>query len=398
MTKKPFEGIRVVDFTQVVSGPYATFQLAALGAEVIKIERREGEDLRRTNISRKWSDLGLAPIFIALNSGKRGIALDLTKPEAVEIIRKLVAEADVVVENFRPGVMDRLGIGYRTLSEINSKIIYCAISAFGQTGPEREAAGYDGKIQALSGIMAMTGHESTGPTRAGFAVCDVISGSTAAFAIAAALRQRDQTGKGQFIDVSMLEASLAFMSSQVADYTIADHVEKLSGNYSISRKPTANLLKAGSGSLLFAVNNEKQFRALMTALGRPDVISDPRFSNWKTRKENEKALVEIIEECLATKSASDWEQLLDAAGAPCATVRRIDEILEHPQIRSREVLKTIDTPHGPLRLIATGFKLAHGDAEISSIAPGVGEHSAEVLEELGYSASEIAALAVSQII
>jgi crotonobetainyl-CoA:carnitine CoA-transferase CaiB-like acyl-CoA transferase len=294
--------------------------------------------------------------------------------------------------------MDRLGIGYRTLSEINSKIIYCAISAFGQTGPEREAAGYDGKIQALSGIMAMTGHESTGPTRAGFAVCDVISGSTAAFAIAAALRQRDQTGKGQFIDVSMLEASLAFMSSQVADYTIADHVEKLSGNYSISRKPTANLLKAGSGSLLFAVNNEKQFRALMTALGRPDVISDPRFSNWKTRKENEKALVEIIEECLATKSASDWERLLDAAGAPCATVRRIDEILEHPQIRSREVLKTIDTPHGPLRLIATGFKLAHGDAEISSIAPGVGEHSAEVLEELGYSASEIAALAVSQII
>lgn len=143
---KPFEGIRIVDFTQVVSGPYATFQLAALGAEVIKIERREGEDLRRTNISRKWSDLGLAPIFIALNSGKRGIALDLTKPKAVEIIRKLVARADVVVENFRPGVMDRLGIGYRALSEINGKIVYCAISAFGQTGPEREAAGYDGKI------------------------------------------------------------------------------------------------------------------------------------------------------------------------------------------------------------------------------------------------------------
>ncbi len=176
------------------------------------------------------------------------------------------------MENFRPGVMDKLGIGYAALSAINPRLIYCAISGFGQTGPERHGAGYDGKIQALSGIMAITGHAETGPTRAGFAVCDVLSGSTAAFGVSSALFQRTHTGKGQMVDVSMLEASLAFLSGQVADYSVAGHRQQLSGNQAVSRKPTANLFKAGDGHLLLAVNNEKQYRALMTAIGRDDVV------------------------------------------------------------------------------------------------------------------------------
>src|SRR5947209_16971412 len=182
--------------------------------------------MRRTPLSREWAERGLAPGWQAINGNKRSLTLDLSKPEAITIVKQLAASADVVMENFRPGVMDKLGIGYAALSAVNPRLIYCAISGFGQTGPERSGAGYDGKIQAMSGIMAITGHQETGPTRAGFAVCDVLSGATGAFAIASALYQRTHTGRGQFIDVSMLEASLAYLATQVAGFTVAGHHQK----------------------------------------------------------------------------------------------------------------------------------------------------------------------------
>ena len=317
---RPFEGVRILDFTQVLAGPYASYQLCLLGADVIKVERREGEDMRRTPLNKEWAERGLAPGWQAINGGKRSLTLDLQKPEAIEIVKRLAAKADVVMENFRPGVMDKLGIGYEALSKVNPRLIYCCISAFGQTGPERLGAGYDGKIQAMSGIMAITGHEQTGPTRAGFAVCDVLSGATAAFGVSSALFQRTHTGKGQLVDVSMLEATIAFLSGQVADYTVAGHRQTLSGNQAVSRRPTANLFKAGKGEfILLAVNNEKQFIALMKALGREDVLSDQRFGDWFLRNENEPALRKIIEDVLATKSPKEWEKILDAAGAPAPT-------------------------------------------------------------------------------
>ncbi len=289
---RPFEGVKILDFTQVLAGPYASYQLALLGADVIKVERREGEDMRRTPLSREWAERGLAPGWQAINGNKRSLTLDLRKPEAIAIVKRLAAEVDVVMENFRPGVMDKLGIGYAGLSAINPKLIYCAISGFGQTGPERLGAGYDGKIQALSGIMAITGHEETGPTRAGFAICDVLSGATAAFGVSSALFQRTHTGKGQLVDVSMLEATLAFLSGQVADYTVAGHRQQQSGNQAVSRRPTANLFRAGEGYLLLAVNSEKQYQSLMTAIGRADALQDPRFVDWFARQENEPALRE----------------------------------------------------------------------------------------------------------
>ena len=298
---RPFEGVKILDFTQVLAGPYASYQLALLGADVIKVERREGEDMRRTPLSREWADRGLAPGWQAINGNKRSLTLDLQKPEAITIVQQLAAQADVVMENFRPGVMDKLGIGYAALSAINPRLIYCAISGFGQTGPERSGAGYDGKIQAMSGIMSITGHEQTGPTRAGFAVCDVLSGATAAFGVSSALFQRTHTGKGQMIDVSMLEATLAFLSGQVADYSVAGHRQQLSGNQAVSRRPTANLFRAGDGHLLLAVNSEQQYRALMTALGRADALEDPRFADWFARQENEPALRAVIEEALSKK-------------------------------------------------------------------------------------------------
>ncbi|MBT7760291.1 MAG: CoA transferase, partial [Rhodospirillaceae bacterium] len=284
---KPFEGVRVLDFTQVFAGPFGTFQLALLGADVIKVERPGGEEMRNGPLSKEWSDRGMAPGWLAINANKRNIALDLKDPESIEIVKRLAAKADIVTENFRPGVMERLGIGYEALSAINPSLIYCAVSGFGQNGPERNTPSYDGRIQAVSGIMSITGHEGTGPTRAGFAVCDAIGGMTSAFAIASALFQRTHTGKGQCIDVSMLDSTLAFLSPLVSEHTTTGHVHGQYGNQAISRRPTANLFKVGDDNLLLAVNTQKQFEALMHAIGQPELLEDPRFADWHGRTEHE---------------------------------------------------------------------------------------------------------------
>jgi len=395
---RPFEGVRILDFTQVLAGPYASYQLALLGADVIKIERRGGEDMRRTPLSREWADRNMAPAFQAVNGNKRSLTLDLQKPEAAAIVRRLVAEADVVMENFRPGVMEKLGFGYAALSAINPKLIYCAISGFGHTGPERLGAGYDGKIQAMSGIMAITGHAEMGPTRAGFAVCDILSGMTAAFAVSSALFQRTHTSQGQFVDVSMLEATLAFLSGQIADFTVAGHRQEQSGNQAVSRKPTANLFKAGGGYLLLAVNSEQQYRALMEAIGCAAVLDDPRFADWFLRKEHEAELRAIIETALASADARSWEARLNPVGAPCAGIWRVEEVIDHPQVVARGVLQEVDTPYGRLRLMGSGFQLAHGGGRLDRAAPAAGEDTDLVLAEAGYTREQIAALRADDVI
>ena len=389
---RPYEGVRILDFTQVLAGPYASYQLALLGADVIKIERRGGEDMRRTPLSREWAERNMAPSFIAVNGNKKSLTLDLQKPAARDIVLKLAAQADVVMENFRAGVMDRLGLGYEALSKVNPRLIYCAISGFGQTGPSSTEAGYDGKIQAMSGIMAITGHPETGPTRAGFAVCDILSGATGAFAISSALFPRTHTGKGQKLDVSMLEASLAFLTTQVADYTVAGHRQQQAGNQAVSRKVTANLFRAKDSYLLLAVNDEKQYRNLITALGCTQVFDDPRFTDWFTRKENETALRAIIEDALAAADSKIWERRLNDAGAPCASIWKVEEIIDHPQIAARGVMQTVDSPYGPIRLMGSGFQMEHGGGRLDTLAPAAGADTDAVLAGIGYDEAAIAAL------
>ncbi len=389
---KPFAGIRILDFTRYVAGPFGTYQLALLGADVIKIEPKAGEEMRHSQLSREWAAKGLGPSFLGINSNKRSLTLDLQKPKAVEIVRRLAKDADVVWENFRPGVMDRFGLGYEALKELNPRLIYCAVSGFGQNGPERGTAAFDGKLQAMSGIMSITGHEDKGPTRAGFALCDTIGGMTAAFAVSSALYQRTVTGEGQFVDVAMLDAALSFLSGQVAEYTVAGHIHRQYGNLSTTGKPTGSRFKCGEGDLQLAVMTDRQFNALMKGLGREDALADLRFADWPARIEHEAALRVIIEDALAGDSAKSWEKRLTALDVPCAGIWKISEIVHHPQLAHRDVLQKVQSDEGEMTLVGSGFRLAHGTGGIDRPPPRIGQHNAEILAEAGYDTAEIAAM------
>lgn len=395
---KPFAGVRVLDFTHFLAGPFSTFQLALQGAEVIKVEPVSGDAMRLSPISREWSERQLGPAWMAVNANKRSISLDLGKPEAVEIVNRLAREVDIVCENFRPGVLERKGIGWPQLSKLNPRLIYCGISGFGSTGPERGTASFDGKIQAMSGLMSITGDEQGGPMRAGFALADITTGMTAAFAMASALYQRTHTGRGQFVDVAMLDAMLNFMAPQVAEYTVMQYMHPQYGNRSTSRKPTADRFACGDGHIVLAVLTDKQFDNLLRALGRGDLLGDPRFSDWFTRTENEVELRRIIEAAMREGSAKDWEQRLTAADVPCATVWKISEIVNHPQVMHRGLVQPAQTPYGEVRLAGAGFRMAHGNGGIEGPVATPGCDTARVLGSIGYSSTQIEALKASGVI
>lgn len=386
---KPFAGVRILDFTRYLAGPYGTYQLALLGADVIKIESHEGDETRISPADRAWAERKMAPSFLSMNGNKRSITLDLRRKEAIEVVKRLVAAADVVWENFRGGVMDRLGLGYEALSAINPRLIYCGVSGFGRTGPEKTTAAFDGKLQAMSGIMSITGEPAAGPTRAGFALCDTIGGITAALAVASALYQRTHTGRGQLVDVAMLDAALAFIAGPVSEYTVAGVEQRQIGNGSVSRKPTASRFRCGDGYIVLAVLTEKQFQGLMKTIGRPDALADPRFKDWPARTANEPALRQIIEEALASEDPRAWEARLTAADVPCGSIWKVHEIVGHPQLEHRDVLQTIDSRYGPMRLVGAGFRLEHGGPGIDREPPLLGEHTDEILKEAGYDAEEI---------
>lgn len=395
---QPFANVRVLDFTHVLSGPFGVAQLALQGADVIKIEPRGGEAMRVTPTSREWSERGMGPAWMAVNVNKRSLTLDVRKPEGVRIIHQLAETADVVCENFRAGVMERLGIGWSTLSKINPRLIYCAVSGFGTTGPESQTAAFDGKIQAMSGLMMLTGEPVNGPMRAGFAAADICTGMTTAFALASALYQRTHTGRGQFVDVAMLDSLMGFLNGQIAEWTVAGYRHQQYGNRSVSMKPTADRFRCGDGYIVLAVLTEKQFESLMRELGRPDVLADPRFSDWFKRIEHAGELREIIEVAFGDGAPAEWERRLTAADVPCAVVMSLPDAVAHPQIAHRGFIQEAQTPHGPVHLARSAFILQHGNGGIHRPLASAGEHNAELLAELGYSAEQIEQLRASEVI
>lgn len=331
-------GVRVLDLTNVLAGPYCAYQLALLGADVIKVEVPGGGDLaRQLGADPVLNDDLMGASFLAQNGGKRSIALNLKDPEDKAIFRALVATADVLVENFRPGVMDRLGLGHAALATEHPGLIYCAISGFGATGPMKDAPAYDQIIQGYSGLMSVTGTAETAPLRVGVPICDTLGGLSAAFAVAAALVRRQQDGRGCYLDVSLLESTLSAMGWAVSNHLIAGKAPQPMGNDNVTASPSGTF-RTGDGLLNIAANKAEQFVALAALVGRPDWLTDPRFAKRADRLAHRAALTAELEDALATRAAADWETALIAVGVPAGQVLSVPETLTHPQTRSREMV------------------------------------------------------------
>src|SRR5512147_642205 len=317
---KLLEGVRVLDLTNVLSGPFATLHLALLGAEVIKIENPEGGDLARKlgNVP-KYNKQLLGTSFLAQNANKKSLTLNLKLEEGKEIFRKLARTADVVVENFRPGVMARLGFSYEELCKLNPKIIYCAISGFGQTGPDAFKPAYDQIIQGLSGVMAVNGDERLNPLRAGFPICDTVGGLNAAFAIMAALYYRAQTGEGQFIDIALLDSIMPLMGWVAANLLIGGQKPVLMGNDNFTAAPSGTFATK-DGYINIAANKQEQWEAVTEVLGVPELKSDPRFAERDARKRNRNALTPLLEAKLTLKGTEHWVEALNAKDVPSGAI------------------------------------------------------------------------------
>ncbi len=390
---KLLENVRVLDLTNVLSGPFATMHLALLGAEVIKIEKPDGGDLARKlgNVNPLNKEL-MGTSFLAQNANKKSLTLNLKFEEGKEIFARLLKTADVVVENFRPGVMAKLGFSYEKICEINPKIVYCAISGFGQTGPDAFKPAYDQIIQGLSGVMAVNGDERLNPLRAGFPVCDTVGGMNAAFAIMAALFHRERTGEGQFIDIAMLDSIMPLMGWVAANLLIGGQQPVLMGNDNFTAAPSGTF-RTRDGYVNIAANQQKQWEDLVDVLGLPELKTDPRFQERDTRKKNRKELTPLLEGKLTQQTTEHWVAALNEKGIPTGDIYTLEKALLQAQCDHRQVITTINEPGiGDIKLFNLTAKFSKTPAQVEAPPPRLSAHTEEILGQLGYDAAAIAAL------
>ena len=392
-------GVRVLDLTNVLSGPFATAHLALMGAEVIKIENPAGGDLaRKLGCVPEYNRNLMGTSFLAQNANKKSMTLNLKAAEGKSIFLRLVKGADVVVENFRPDVMKRLGLSYDVLSGINPRLVYCAISGFGQTGPDALKPAYDQIIQGLSGEMAINGDERLNPLRAGFPVCDTVGGLNAAFAVMAALYHRERTGEGQSIDVALLDSIMPLMGWGVANLMIGAQEPVLMGNDNFTAAPSG-VFRTADGYINIAANKQEQWESVADVLGVPDLKSDPRFSEREARKKNRKALTALLEEKLIEKETGAWVDALNAHDVPAGAILPLAAAVGQPQVAHRNAFGTAAVPGiGELRLFNLSAKFSKTPGVVTAPPPRLGEHTCEVLASIGCNEEEIARLGKSGVV
>jgi CoA:oxalate CoA-transferase len=393
------EGVRVLDVTNVLAGPFATLHLALAGAEVIKIEHPEGGDLARKlgNVPELNQQL-MGTSFLAQNTNKKSMTLNLKAEDAKAIFRRLVATADVLVENFRPGVLGRLGFPWDVLHEMNPRLIYCAISGFGQTGPDADRPAYDQIIQGLSGVMALNGDERLNPLRCGFPVCDTVGGLNAAWAIVGALYSRERTGKGQFIDVALLDSIMPLLGWVSANWLIGGKSPQLLGNDNMTAAPSGTF-RTRDGYINIAANQQRQWESLCDVLGLPELKSDERFEKRDVRKANRKALTPLLEAKLAEQPTGFWVEALNERGVPSGEILTLQDALAAPQIAHRQTIRTIEEPGiGPLKLFNLTAQFSDTPGSLDAPPPRLSAHTDEVLKGLGYSDADIAAFREKKVI
>lgn len=388
--KKLLEGIKVIDLTNVLSGPFATLHLSLSGAEVIKIENPKGGDLARNlGCVPEYNKKLMGTSFTAQNANKKSLTLNLKFPKAKEIFLKLVEDADVVVENFRPGVMSRLGLGYDDLCKINPKIIFAAISGFGQTGPDAFKPAYDQIIQGLSGVMAVNGDASLNPLRSGFPVCDTVGGLNAAFAIMAALFYRERTGEGQFIDIALLDSIMPTMGWVVANLMIGNKEPELLGNDNFSSAPSGTFITK-DGYINIAANKQEQWEDLADILGLSELKEDVRFKIRDERKKNRFQLTPYLNERLKHNTTAYWVEKLNNAGIPSGAILKLDAALSQEQISHRNTFTTVNVDGiGDVQLFNMTAKFSKTPGLVETPPPLLSQHTNEILTSLGYSNEDI---------
>lgn len=381
MEDLPLSGIRVLDLTNVLAGPYCSFQLSLMGAEVVKVEKPGSGDLaRHLGPDPALNEIGLGTSFLAQNAGKKSVELDLKDPEGRAAFDDLARGADVLLENYRAGVLARLGYDWDALQRLNPRLVYCAISGFGQTGPESQAPAYDQIVQGLSGMMSITGSEETAPLRIGFPVCDSVGGLMAAFAVSSALAGRSRTGHGSFIDLSMLEASVSAMGWAVSNYLISGVETVPMGDQNATAAPSGTF-RAADGPLNIAANRQAQYVTLCKIIGREDLLDDPRFSTRDLRKLHRTALNVEIDQSLASRNAVDWADELSAAGVPAAPILTVAQAVESEQLAHREFFNDVPFPGAPDRVVRTssnGVHLNGHPLRPQGPPPLLGEHNDEL--------------------
>jgi crotonobetainyl-CoA:carnitine CoA-transferase CaiB-like acyl-CoA transferase len=392
----PLAGLTIVDLTRVLSGPYCTMLLADMGARVIKVEQPgRGDDTRAWGPPFVGAE---SAYFLSINRNKESLTLDFKSAEGRRILGQLIGKSDVVVENFRPGAMARLGLDYVTLSPQHPRLVFCSISGFGQDGPRRDQPGYDAVIQAEGGLMSVTGDADGRAFRVGLAVTDLVAGLLAAQGIVLALFARERSGKGQQVDISMLDGVISLLSYHASIYLTTGAESKRVGNRHATIAPYDTFWTADR-ELFLAVGNDQQFRRFCGATGLQHLLSDERFATNPSRVTNEAALKQLLDPVMRARTRVDWIRDLTAAGVPCGAVKSVPEALSDPQVSARQMIEAVEhAVLGPLKVLGTPIKLSDTSASVRTAPPTLGQHTDAVLAELGFSPTDIISLRKQAII